>query len=198
YANFDEIEKYTGFLKARNFELFRDSLAAHHMGDQARDFLMASGKLQTICYKEDIESALRTPGFGGFQLLDLHDFPGQGTALVGVLDAFWESKGYVTPAEYRRFCNSTVLLARMERRIFTESVPFAAKIEIAHFGPEPLRDAVVHWRLLDERGKCVRRGKLAAGDIPIGNGIGLGEVAFGWEGLPTARRYRLEAYLEGY
>ena len=198
YPNFDEIEKYTGFLKARNFELFRDSLAAHHMGDQARDFLMASGKLQTICYKEDIESALRTPGFGGFQLLDLHDFPGQGTALVGVLDAFWESKGYVTPAEYRRFCNSTVLLARMERRVFTESVPFAAKIEIAHFGPEPLRDAVVHWRLLDERGKCVRRGKLAAGDIPIGNGIGLGEVAFGWEGLPTARRYRLEAYLEGY
>ena len=93
YPNFAEIEKYTGFLKAKNFELFRESLAAHHMGDQANDFLMASGKLQTICYKEDIESALRTPGFGGFQLLDLHDFPGQGTALVGVVDAFWEPKG---------------------------------------------------------------------------------------------------------
>ena len=57
------------------------------MADQAADFLHASGKLQALLYKEDIESALRTPGMGGFQLLDLHDFPGQGTALVGVLDA---------------------------------------------------------------------------------------------------------------
>ena len=66
------------------------------MLDQARDFLMASGKLQAALYKEEIESALRTPGFGGFELLDLHDFPGQGTAFVGVLDPFWESKGYIT------------------------------------------------------------------------------------------------------
>ncbi|HOH65743.1 MAG TPA: hypothetical protein PLX34_16960, partial [Sedimentisphaerales bacterium] len=95
YPNFDEMKKYKGVLKAKNFEIFRDSLDAHGMLDQARDFLIASGKLQTILYKEEIEAALRTPGFGGFQLLDLHDFPGQGTALVGVLDPFWEYKGYV-------------------------------------------------------------------------------------------------------
>ena len=88
--------KYTGVLKPKNFEIFRDFLEANHMGDQAHDFLMASGKLQALCYKEEIESALRTPGFGGFQLLDLHDFPGQGTALVGVLDPFWDEKGYIT------------------------------------------------------------------------------------------------------
>ena len=96
YPNFDEIDKYTGVLKPKNFEIFRDFLAANHMGDQAHDFLIASGKLQALCYKEEIESALRTPGMGGFQLLDLHDFPGQGTALVGVLDPFWDEKGYVT------------------------------------------------------------------------------------------------------
>ena len=112
YPNFDEIEKYSGFMQAKNFEIFRDSLTANHMGDQAHDFLMASGKLQALCYKEEIESALRTPGFGGFQLLDLHDFPGQGTALVGVLDPFWDSKGYISAEEYRRFCNSTVPLAQ--------------------------------------------------------------------------------------
>ena len=89
YPNFDEIPKYTGYLKPKNFEIFRDTLRAHNMGDLAHRFLMASGKLQTLCYKEEIESALRTPGMGGFQLLDLHDFPGQGTALVGVLDPFW-------------------------------------------------------------------------------------------------------------
>ena len=64
---------------------------------------MASGKLATILYKEEIERALKTPGFSGFQLLDLHDFPGQGTALVGIIDAFWESKGLITPEEFRKF-----------------------------------------------------------------------------------------------
>jgi hypothetical protein len=88
YPNFDEIAKYTGPLKARNFEIFRESLEAHGMLDRWRDFLKASGRLQALCYKEEIEGALRTPGIAGFQLLDLHDFPGQGTALVGVLDAF--------------------------------------------------------------------------------------------------------------
>ncbi len=101
------------------------------MLDQADDFLLASGKLQTLCYKEDIESALRTDGFGGFQLLDLHDFPGQGTALVGVLDAFWESKGYVTAEEYHRFSCQTVPLARMTKRIWTNDESFSADIEIA-------------------------------------------------------------------
>ncbi|MDR0700538.1 MAG: beta-galactosidase, partial [Tannerella sp.] len=95
YPNFKEIEKYTGVLKAKNFEIFEETLGNNHLGDLAADFLYASGRLQTLCYKADIEAALRTPGFAGFQLLDLHDFPGQGTALVGVLDAFWDTKGYV-------------------------------------------------------------------------------------------------------
>ena len=88
YPNFDEVRKYSGPLKPKNFDIFRDSLTAHGMLDQWRDFLRASGHLQALCYKEEIEAALRTPGIGGFELLDLHDFPGQGTALVGVLDPF--------------------------------------------------------------------------------------------------------------
>ena len=91
---------------------------------------MASGKLQALCYKEEIEAALRTEGFGGFQLLDLHDFPGQGTALIGVLDPFWDSKPYVSPGEFRRFCYQTVPLARMSKRIWTTDETFAAQVEI--------------------------------------------------------------------
>ncbi len=143
------IPKYKGYLKPKNFEIFRDSLKAHGMGGQARDFLFASGKLQTLCYKEDIESALRTPGMGGFELLDLHDFPGQGTALVGVLDPFWEGKGYVTAAEYSRFCNSTVPLARLSKRVFIADEQLQADLEVAHFGPAPLNKAVVGWKLVD-------------------------------------------------
>lgn len=118
YPNFDEIDKYTGSLKLKNFEIFRDFLEQAGMSDQAKPFLMASGKLQVMCCNEDIESALRTPSFGGFQLLDMRDFPGQGTALAGMLDPFWDSKPYRTPAEFRRFCGPIVPLARMSKVAF--------------------------------------------------------------------------------
>jgi hypothetical protein len=92
YPNLDEIAKYKGVLRATNFEIFKETLEENGLGDQAKDFLYASGRLQTLCYKADIEAALRTPNFGGFQLLGLHDFSGQGTALVGALDAFGNLK----------------------------------------------------------------------------------------------------------
>ena len=197
YPNFDEIGKYTGFLKARNFEIFRDLLAAHHMADQARDFLMASGKLQVLCYKEDIESALRTPGFGGFQLLDLHDFPGQGTALVGVLDAFWDSKGYVRAEEYRRFCNSTVPLARLPKRYWRTSETFTADIDVAHFGPAPLTDCAIDWKLVDATGAAVASGALPPTTIRIGNDQRLGSIAIDLSGYAPARKYTLVVTLVG-
>ncbi len=174
YPDFDEINKYTGILKPKNFEIFRDFLDQKHMLDQARDFLMASGKLQTLCYKEDIESALRTPNFGGFQLLDLHDFPGQGTALVGVLDPFWDSKPYVSPADYRKFCAAIVPLVRLPKRIFISSDTLSAQVEVSHFGPTDLTDANIEWALLDSYGQSLRRGvfekdKMSAGELcPIG------------------------------
>jgi len=197
YPNFDEIEKYTGPLKPKNFEIFRDFLKANHMGNQAHDFLIASGKLQTLCYKEEIESALRTPGFGGFQLLDLHDFPGQGTALVGVLDPFWESKGYVTPEQFRRFCNSTVPLARMDKRYWKMSETFKADIEIAHFGRAPIENAFAEWKLVDETGRTVASGKLPAGIIPVDNGTLLGTVAIPLKNAAPAKKHTLVIGIEG-
>ncbi|MCA1744084.1 MAG: hypothetical protein LC631_09130, partial [Desulfovibrionales bacterium] len=84
--DFSEISKYTGVLRARNYEIFRDRLKEANMLDQSDDFVKASGKLAVITYREDIETALRTPDFGGFHLLDIMDFPGQGTAPVGILN----------------------------------------------------------------------------------------------------------------
>ncbi len=176
YPNFDEMKKYTGYLKPKNFEIFRERLAARGMLEQAHDFLLASGKLQALCYKADIEAALRTPGMAGFELLDLHDFPGQGTALVGVLDPFWEEKGYVTPAEYSRFCGATVPLARLAKRVFTTDEKLEADIEVAHFGAAPLENAVVEWALLGSDGMPVACGKLPPQTIPVGNGLALGRV----------------------
>ena len=97
FPNFDEIAKYTGVLQAKNFELVRDDLAKKHLLDLAPQFVQATGRHAVLLYKEEIEVLLRTPNYPGFSLLDLHDYPGQGTALIGPLDPFWDSKGFVTP-----------------------------------------------------------------------------------------------------
>ncbi|MBN1489624.1 MAG: discoidin domain-containing protein [Phycisphaerae bacterium] len=197
YPNFAEIAKYTGALKAKNFEIFRDFLRANHMGDQAETFLMASGKLQALCYKEEIESALRTPGFGGFQLLDLHDFPGQGTALVGVLDPFWDSKPYISPAEFHRFCGETVPLARMAKRIFMTDETFTADIEIAHFGPKDIDNTPITWRLLDKNRESVDAGALTLPTIPTGALTPVGSIKLSLGDIAAPQKLVFEVALEG-
>lgn len=186
-----DVEKYRGHLKARNYEIFSESLAANQMADQARDFLQASGKLQALCYKEEIESALRTPGMAGFQLLGLQDFPGQGTAPVGLVDAFWENKGYIEASEMRRFCDSTVPLARLEKRIFTTGEKLEVGLEAARFGLAPLENAVTTWALNAENGSTVLSGELPMATIPIGAAISLGRLSVALEGVQAPARYRL-------
>lgn len=175
YPDFDEMPQYTGYLKPKNFEIFKERLKENGLENFGRDFLMASGRLQTLLYKEEIESALRTPDMGGFQLLDLHDFPGQGTALVGVLNPFWKEKGYVTAAEFHRFCSETVILARLQKRVFTSSEVLIAKAEITHFGPADLGMVCPYWSLISED-KTIASGILEPVHISVGAAQSLGEI----------------------
>ncbi|MBM4103478.1 MAG: glycoside hydrolase [Planctomycetes bacterium] len=196
YPNFDEMKKYTGVLKPKNFEVFREFLKQKNMLDQAHDFLMASGKLQTLCYKEEIESALRTPHFGGFQLLDLHDFPGQGTALVGVLDPFWDSKPYVSPEEYNRFCGPVVPLARLSKRVFTSSETLSAQVDVSQFGPTDLSNVNIKWFLLDTAGKTVRQGTLHKDQLPAGDLYTMGDIKIVLSDLSIPAKYKLQLAIE--
>lgn len=192
YPDFKEIPKYDGVLRAQNFEIFQETLKEHGMEQLADSFLLASGKLQALCYKADIEAALRTKNFGGFQLLDLHDFPGQGTALVGVLNAFWGEKGYISPEEYRRFCNSTVPLARLKKLVFTNNEQFEASAEVAHFGEKSIAGCTPSWKVTDKSGKIIQSGELAKTDIPIGNGIQLGKISFSLASVSRPEKLTLE------
>lgn len=175
YPNFNEIPKYTGVLKARNLEIFQETLAANNMADLSEKFLYASGRLQTLCYKADIEAALRTPGFAGFQLLDLHDFPGQGSALVGVLDAFWDTKGYVDGKEYSTFCSETVPLIRFPKMVWSTNETLQAPIEFANFAKEPLTDAEIVWSVASSDGELFEK-KTYKQALPIGNCIPAGAI----------------------
>jgi hypothetical protein len=197
YPNLADIDKYTGSLKPRNYEIFRDSLAAHGMLEQAADFTLASGTFQLECYKQEIEALLRTPGMGGFQLLDLHDYPGQGTAVVGPLNVFWESKGYVTPEQFRRFCHATVPLVRMDKCIYTADETFAVRIEMAHFGRTPLTNAVPTLKIVDAKGKVVISTELAAMDIPLGTAIPIHNLSLSLGTFEAPQKYRLVIGLKG-
>jgi hypothetical protein len=192
YPDFREIEKYTGVLKATNFEIFRESLSENGMGPQSEDFLMASGKLQALCYKADIEAALRTPGFAGFHLLQLHDFPGQGTALVGVLNPFFESKGYITPGEFRMFCSETVPLARMQKLTYYNDEAFKAFIEIAHYGEKPFENAEFICQVTNDTGKIIHREIIIKDKIGIGNCTEIGLYQMGLADFKKAQKLTFE------
>ena len=196
YPDFKEIARYTGVLKATNFEIFRETLSENNMASQAEDFLMASGKLQALCYKADIEAALRTPGFAGFHLLQLHDFPGQGTALVGILNAFFESKGYITPEEFRMFCNQTVPLARMTKMIYRNNESFNAGIEVAHFGEKPLIDQVISCRILNPTGEIIYDKTFTKDVIGNENCIQIGSLSFDLSDIHPPQKLTLEVSLD--
>lgn len=198
FPNFNEIRKYTGVNKAKNFEIFRDLLNDNHLGDLSHDFMMASGKLQALCYKHEIEKTLRTPDYAGFQLLALNDYSGQGTALVGVLDVFFEEKGYINAKQFRRFCSPTVPLARIPKFVYTNEETFHADIEISHFGANPLQNAKTIFTIKDKFGKIYAHGTVSQQDIPIGNLFSLGKIDMNLSQIKTPIKLNLEIKIEGY
>lgn len=191
YPDFDVIKKFAGFIRPGNYEIFRESATAKGLLEFNQEFARASGRFQLACYKEEIEANLRTPGLGGFQLLDLHDYTGQGTALVGVLDPFWEAKGYVKPEEWRQFCSPVVPLVRLTQRIFTTADSFTFPVEVANYSPAPVTNALVTWDVRDTAGKIVAQSALPPRDLPLGRGTQFGNITAELSKLPAPAQYRL-------
>ncbi len=197
YPNFEEMKKYTGVLEPRNFKIFQDRLARNGMLHQADEFFRATGAHTVLQYKEVNEALLRTSTSGGFQLLGLSDFPGQGSAFVGILDAFWESKGLVTPEKYRESCAPIVLLARLPKRTYTNEETFTAKLGIYHFGLEAIRKGQLTWQLESENGEIAGRGKISHKEIPFSTVDSLGVINVPLDKVATAGKYTLKARIAG-
>ena len=190
FPNFDEIGKYTGVNKAKNFEIFRDLLRDNGMESRARNFMMASGKLQALCYKAEIERTLRTTKYAGFQLLSLNDYSGQGTALVGVTDVFFDDKGYMTNNQFREFCSPVVPLAKMEKFTFKNDETFKASVELSQFSGHEIKGVTPSWTIYKTGNVVLNQsvssipseevyaeGELPTLDLPIGGNIELGEIS---------------------
>ena len=162
YPDYNEIGKYTGVLRPCNMEVFRQRLVDAGMADQAEAFHRASGRWAYLLYKQDIEMDLRTPNMAGFQLLDLQDYPGQGSAYVGILDAFMDSKGICTQREWRQFCSPVVPLLVSDAYCFTFSEGIHGKIQVANYSGGSLQNNKVRWACAGQQGEL---------SIPDGEGL---------------------------
>jgi hypothetical protein len=175
YPDFSEITKYTGVLKPRNLEIFKSLLEQKGMGDMASTFLQASGKLAAILYKEEMERVLRTPGMDGFQLLDIRDYQAQGSALVGLLNAFWENKGFITPEEFRHSCNDVTVLLKMPKRTWTNDEYFQGEIVIPNYYKESLNQVDVVWQVTC-KDQVMFTDSLNVAFVPQGDVISCGQI----------------------
>ena len=200
YPDYSEIPKYTGVLKPVNLEVFRRRLKTAGLLGYAADFCRASGALMAINYREEIEEALRTPGLSGFQLLDLQDFPGQGTALVGILNAFMESKGFISPEDWRHFCAPTVLLARFPRYTYEGDEKFSAEVQVAHHGAADILTGDLGWRIVATGGETPPlplSGDILNVSVPVGAVTSVGRIEATLPRLPKAARLELQLTLAG-
>lgn len=152
YPDYREMKKYTGVLHPYNLEVFRRRLTAAGMLSQADDFHKASGLWSVKLYKADIEMDLRTRNMAGFQLLDIQDYPGQGSAFVGILDAFMESKGITTSEEWRQWCSPVVPLLEMKKFCFEDGEKIQAKVKVANYGGTSLYGKKLMWKIGDAEG----------------------------------------------
>ena len=196
YPDYSEIQKYTGVLKPWNLEVFRKRLEENNLSGLAIDFFKASGALSVICYRADIEMAIRTPGFGGFHLLDLQDFPGQGTALIGILDAFMDSKGLITPEEFSHFCNSVVPLLKIEKYCWTNNETLKADILVANYSNQNLVDQAVLWNIKNSNGEKIAEGEKTI-DINQGGLSDIMPVNVGLSNIKKAEKVTLSIKLSG-
>ncbi|MDY2661109.1 MAG: Ig-like domain-containing protein [Bariatricus massiliensis] len=189
----EEIRKYydkNSLMKPRNLEHFQKILEGGGMGDMAKKFNQSSGELSAMLYRYMTEGYLRTPGAGGFQLLGLQDFSGQGTALVGMLDAFMESKGDITPEEFRRSCSELTVLGEFSKFVWKNNETYTADIVIPNYSAADVTTGV-KWTLETEDGTKVQSGELEAIEALQGKVTKAGTIEADLSGVKTAQKLKL-------
>ncbi|MEA4937590.1 MAG: glycoside hydrolase family 2 TIM barrel-domain containing protein [Paludibacter sp.] len=195
YPDLKEIEKYKGVLKPVNFLSIKQDLKEKGLLQKAESYLQSSGKLAAILYKEEVERALKTPGISGFQLLDLHDFPGQGTALVGLLNAFWESKGVIEDTTFREFCAPVVPLLRFKKASYYNNETFSADIEVSNYGKEKINNKKISW-IIRQGQQIIKSGSCDVRSLLWGHNSNIGKIEVPLNEIDKAAQLQIELIIE--
>lgn len=189
YPDYTEIPKYTGVLKPCNLEIFRDRLRDAGLIHLADRYFRASGRFAAECYRMEIEAALRSKELSGFQLLDLQDFMGQGTALVGILNSLMENKGLMSAQEWRSFCSDRVLLGCMDRFVYQGGETIRLGVRLYHYAPKAEQCVRVLIRLIDAENKdCIAKAELSAEGPFIGGVFDIGTARLALPSVPKSKK----------
>ncbi len=151
YPDYSDINHFYGVMRPYNLEIFRQRLEDAGLGDLAHDYFASSGALAVACYKDEIETALRSRNLAGFQLLDLKDYTGQGTALVGMLNGLMENKGLINPNLWREFCSDGVVQAEFASYVVREGEDFTFRASMAYYRRDYLEDGILFAQLIDRK-----------------------------------------------
>jgi len=188
--------KYSGHLEARYIDTFRLQFEKHHPAERGHAYAKASGALQLLLYKAELEVNLRTPNVSGYHLNGLSDYPGEGVALIGVLDAMMDSKDIATPEEFRQFHSETVPLVRIPRQNMLSGEPFEALAEVRHHGPHDLLASDWNWKITNQKGKELEKGSFIDADVPTGELVTLGTIRTNLPKFKEAQELILTLWLE--
>lgn len=191
YPDYSEIKKYTGVLYPYNMEIFHKRLQENGLQDQAQDFHKATARFAALCYKADIEMCFRTPGFGGFQVLDLQDYPGQGSAYVGILDAFMDNKGGMEAKEFEGFCDEIVALSVMPKYCWSNNETFTAAVKVSNYSKAALSGRNLSWTLNKASDKInIAKGELSV-DVSQGELTEVGKIEVPLQNISQATQLKL-------
>ncbi len=168
YPDWDEIDKYTGVLKPRNLEQLKNIAAETGLLNQDKEFKEASGKLSALLYKDEIESFMRTPSCAGLQLLSMQDYIGQGEAVIGWLDSFYESKGTLDPDEAKQYLNEIVPLLVLPAYNWLGGDMIEVDVLLHQFGPRNLKNQKITCSLTDLEGNIKYKEHIEARDYQKG------------------------------
>ena len=160
------------------------------------DRVEATGELSRLCYRAEIEAVMRTEEMSGISLLGLQDFPGQGTALVGMLNSHLQPKPYdfARPERFRAFFDGVLPLALLPRYCYETGETLEAEIRVANSGRRPLRGALRYTLIC---GITRLAGELAGEGAPCGALTRLGTIRIALPEAETAHRFMLQLEMDG-
>ena len=133
--DFDEIEDFCGVTEPGNLELIKKKVVEKGLLDGWKRRVEATGELSLLSYREEIEAALRTEGYSGISLLGLQDFPGQGTALVGMMNSHLKAKPYsfADPERFKSFFKEALPLVLLDKYTYVDGDSLKAVVKFANY-----------------------------------------------------------------
>lgn len=188
--DFDELEDFKGISDPVNLRIIKEKVEKKGLLPRWKEYVEATGELSHLAYREEVEAVLRTPGMSGISLLGIQDFPGQGTALVGMLNSHLNAKPFpfAQPERFRSFFCAQLPLVLLEKYTYQNTEPLKAAVQIANYGKHPLCGAVEYTLC---GGDVVLHGKLAEGKFEVGTLSNAGEIVLPLEAFTQPTQIEL-------